>query len=356
MFGFEFASLSIWINALLFAVAAAVIWFAGTRISVYADNISEQTGLGSAVMGLLFLALATETPEIGTTVSAGLSGNAELATNNIFGGITLQTAVLAIVDLWVVRGALTFFTPKPVLLLEGSFLILLISLALAAAVAGEFLTVFGFGMWSVILLVIYLVSLIVIHRYEGQERWSVTDEEELNAVEEAAAAAREEQEPDEKDRPLSRLILLFAGGTALIFVAGFVLARVGEALAEQTGLGSSFVGVTLLAASTSLPELSTTISAARLGNYSMAVSNIFGSNALMIMLIFIADIAYRQGPILETVGASSLFAAATGIVVTAIYLLGMIEWKDRTIWRMGIDSAAVLVCYLGSLGVLYTLR
>lgn len=48
--------------------------------------------------------------------------------------------------------------------------------------------------------------------------------------------------------------------------------------------------------------------------------------------------------------------ATCGIVVTAIYLLGMIEWKDRTIWRMGIDSAAVLVCYLGSLGVLYTLR
>ncbi len=82
----------------------------------------------------------------------------------------------------------------------------------------------------------------------------------------------------------------------MILLAGMVLARVAEALAEQTGLGTSFIGGTLLAASTSLPELSTTIMAVRLGNYQMAVSNIFGSNSIMIALPFLADIFYREGP------------------------------------------------------------
>jgi cation:H+ antiporter len=111
-----------------------------------------------------------------------------------------------------------------------------------------------------------------------------------------------------------------------------------------------------VAISTSLPEVSTTIAAVRFGSYSLAVSNIFGSNAIDITLLFLADMLYRQGPILEAVDRSSMFAAAVGVVVTVVYLIGLIERADRTIWRLGIDSAAVLSMYLGSLVVLYLLR
>ena len=67
-----------------------------------------------------------------------------------------------------------------------------------------------------------------------------------------------------------------------------------SALSEQTGLGASFIGATLLASSTSLPELSTTITAVRIGSYDMAVANIFGSNLIMVALILPADVAYRR--------------------------------------------------------------
>jgi cation:H+ antiporter len=59
------------------------------------------------------------------------------------------------------------------------------------------------------------------------------------------------------------------------FIGGIALVTSAEAIAGQSGLGASFVGVTVLAAATSLPEISTTFAAVRLGAYTMAISNIF---------------------------------------------------------------------------------
>jgi len=102
--------------------------------------------------------------------------------------------------------------------------------------------------------------------------------------------------------------------------------------------------------------MSTTIAAVRLGAYSMAISNIFGTNALLVALIFLGDLFYRQGPILESVGRPSLFAAAMGIVATSVYLVGLIERRNKTYLGMGLDSIAVLLLYLVTLFVLFLLR
>ena len=115
----SFQSFPIWANLVIFAVAAAIIWFAGTRLERYTDAISIRTGLGKAFLGLLLLATATSLPEIATTVTATLGGNVDLALHNLLGGVVMQTAVLAVVDLAVREGPLTRFTPKYVLLIEG---------------------------------------------------------------------------------------------------------------------------------------------------------------------------------------------------------------------------------------------
>ena len=73
-----------------------------------------------------------------------------------------------------------------------------------------------------------------------------------------------------------------------------MLVETAQTIADQSALGSSFIGVTLLAASTSLPRLSTTIAAVRLGAYTMALSSIFGSNLIMVLVLFPADMFYRQ--------------------------------------------------------------
>ncbi len=357
MFGVDFLVLSPWLNGGIFLIAAAFVWYAGSRLSHYADTLSERLNLGKAFVGLLFLALATETPEIATTITATVRNNPSLALNNIFGGVVMQTAILALVDVTMIKGALTFFTPCPVLMLQGILLILLLSLTAAALVIGEQFTLGRIGLWTVLLFAGYLASLYLSQQYEGHERWEPNDgAEDVQREAKAKEPEREKLAKEQQGRSTRQLGLLFLAATGVILMAGIILARVAEALAEQTGLGSSFIGGTLLAASTSLPELSTTITSVRIGNYQMAVSNIFGSNSIMVALLLLSDIFYREGPIMDAAGTPALFMIAMGMAVTAVYLVGLVERRNRTVWRMGLDSGLVFVLYLVSIILLYTIR
>ena len=141
-----------------------------------------------------------------------------------------------------------------------------------------------------------------------------------------------------------------------ILVAGFLLAKTGEALAGQTGLGTSFFGAVLLGLSTSLPEVSTVLAAVRLRRYEMAMADVFGTNIFNVTIIVVVDALHPGEPVLVEAGRFASFGALLAIVLTAIYLIGMIERRDRTVLRMGIDSLIVIACYVGGLLVLYQLR
>jgi cation:H+ antiporter len=231
-------------------------------------------------------------------------------------------------------------------------LLLLLSIALAGAAAGEPISVAGISLTTVLLAAGYVMTVNWSRPGDGRlPRWKAT-----NAPEETPGEQREAQ--TSKDAHLSNARLYgFSGLSALaILAAGWALAQTGDALSEQTGLGASFIGVALVAGSTSLPELSTALAAVRAGNHQMAVSNILGTNCLEVALFFLADGFYRDGPILAATDNSAIFAGTLGMVVTCVYLVGLLERRDRTFLRMGYDSVAVLVAYSAGLVGLYFLR
>lgn len=373
----NFSSWSLWVLLVVLVVAGAAIWFAGTRLSNYADTISQRTGLGQAFVGLLLLAVSTSLPEVATTITGALRGHPDIVASNLMGGIALQTAILAVVDWVVVRGALTRHAGKAVLLLQGALLLLLLSLALAGFAVGELLSLYKIGLWPTLMLVGYLLTLYAVHKYQGNPRWQPkesTDKEPTDGDgrqnEDQKSDQRKKDERQRKDngqqqgmqeqqkekqRPLSRIYWYFAIGAAVVLVAGWTVIHTSNAIAQELGLAGSFVGATFVAIATSLPEVSTTYSAARRGNYSMAISNIFGSNALMVGLFFIADLFYREGLILADVERAVMFLTALGALVTAVYLWGLLERLQRTIMRLGIDSALVVGLYIAGLAVTYTL-
>jgi cation:H+ antiporter len=346
----DFHSLSLPANSGIFLAAAVCVWIAGTRLAGVADAIASRTGLSQAFIGVVLLGISTSLPEIATTATAAWMGNPRLVTGNLFGGVALQVAVLAIADVVAVRGALTYFTPQPVLLFQGVMLILLLALALAGVAAGEPLGLMGVGLTPMLLLAGYLVTVRMSRPGDLLPRWRATNE--------PPSERQPATEPtiDSDDRSLARLLALSGLSGLVILAAGWSLAQSGDALSEQTGLGASFVGVALVAGSTSLPEISTTIAAVRRGNHEMAVSSILGTNCLELALFFVADLLYRDGPILAVTDRSALFAATVGMVVTCIFLIGLLERRDRTVLRMGVDSLAVLIVYTSGLVGLYALR
>ena len=98
------SSLSLPVLLLIFVAAAAAIWVAGIQLSNQTDVLSTRLHLGSALGGLILLAVATNLPEIAIVASASLSGNVGVAVGNILGGIAIQTVVLVVLDAVGVRG------------------------------------------------------------------------------------------------------------------------------------------------------------------------------------------------------------------------------------------------------------
>lgn len=348
----QFQALPLWLNVALFGAAAGAIWMAGTRLSRYADEIADRTGVGKAFIGALLLGGITSLPEAATTVTAAATGSAPLAVNNILGGVAMQITVLAVADAVVPSSALAARVGKPSVLLQGALLIIVLALAAMGIALGD-VSLLGVGLWPSGILGTSILAFFLIHEHRSRETWEPESKSRYGRQSEKGGTHTRDTSGD---RSMSRLMLLTAAAGLAILIAGFVVARTGDALAEQTGLGQSFVGVLFLAIATSLPEVSTTLSAVRMGEFAMAFSNIFGANILDISVLFLADVAFREGPILGEVGRFSLVGALLGIVVTAVFLVGLLERRRRKVAGVGLNSLLVLLLYAGGIFVLYTLR
>lgn len=361
----DFTQRPLWLALAVFAVAAVVVWIAGTKVAQWADTFARVTGIGHATVGLLLLAGITSLPEVAVSLSSAFTDSPALAVNNLLGSIAMQITLLAVADAVFGRAALTVIAGSTVTLLQVAMNVLLLA-AFAIAVSVGDRGFAGAGLWSWGLGILYGAAIWSIANSQDRQLWVArkTDmqKERERRHEQEKRARRERGEapppaaPEPEDPPLHRLAWKLGLGALAILVAGYLLSRTGDAIARQTGLGQSFVGAVLVAVSTSLPELSSVIAAARMRRLEMAISDIFGTNLFNIGLVLMVDLAWRGGPVLNEVGQFSLVAALLGSVLAAIYLIGLIERRDRTVARMGIDSVAAVFAYLGGLALLYQLR
>jgi cation:H+ antiporter len=137
----------------------------------------------------------------------------------------------------------------------------------------------------------------------------------------------------------------FGAGALVVMVTAPVLAIAGKELAELSGIGQTFVGATLLAITTSLPELATSLAAVRIGAVDLAVGNLFGSNALNMGILAFADLAYLPGPILGAVSPSQLVPGLGAILLTGLGLAAVLHGTETRVWRLEPDAVLILVAY-----------
>ncbi len=339
------AEFPLWLNAALFVAGGAVVWFAGTRLARYADAFAEKTGIGRVAVGMMLLGSVTSLPEITIATTSTLQGTPLLSITDVLGSAALNVVILAIADASFGRGALTSIQGSSRVMMQGVLGIVVMALSIGAYVAGDVLFV-GIGVWSWLMLAVYVISILLLKSAQQGEAWQPKDSDDRP----------KQKQDDEENRSLAKLIVLIAVAAAGIVAAGVTLAQTGAALAEQTGLGLSFFGAVFLAVTTSLPEISTTIALARRHQYEMAISGIFGTNIFNVTIIVLVDALHPGGPVLPEVGRPASVGALLGIVLTSIFLVGLIERRDRVLLRMGYDSIAVLLAYAAGLVVLYAVR
>jgi cation:H+ antiporter len=338
----------LWINSLIFLVAAVFIWFAGTRLVRYLDAIAVKTGLGQAFVGMLLLGSITSLPEIANVMTSSWTGNPSLAINNLLGSASINVLLLAIADSFIGRDALTSLVAQPATLMQAALSMIVMALVATAITSGD-TSVLGIGAWSIAVFASSIGAFWLCAQYERTAPWVVKEEPQ----------SKERGIPGAENAGPQSLRLLIAKAAVVgvvIFVAGYCLSQTGDALAVQTGLGSGFVGFVLIGVSTSLPELSTIVAALRMRKYEMAIGEVLGTNFVNVSLILLADAMFTGGPVINELGRFEIASALLGIVLTGVLLIGLLERRNPTFLNMGYDSLAIMLAFSGGLVMLYALR
>ncbi len=152
--------------------------------------------------------------------------------------------------------------------------------------------------------------------------------------------------------------LEFGLSALAIVVAGYRLGIYGDEIASATGLSRAWVGLLLLATVTSLPELSTTITAGAIGAPDISLGNVFGSNLFNMAILFVMDmvgfwfLGKRGKPLLSRVGGGQLLNASAAILLSGLAVTG-IALKLPEWWRLGPVSWGILLIYPLSIWALY---
>ena len=285
---------------IVFAGSACVVVFCGAKLAVYGDVLAELTGWGRLFVGSLLMAFATSLPELSANVSAVRLDppNPELALGDILGSNMLNIFILAAVALgFGAKRFLVSVAPEQGYLIVAASV--LTGLALLLGGLGISVSLWEVGLSSVVLIVVFIIGMWLVYKTRPQ------DDNEY------------ESEPL---MGLGRAWVLFGLVAAGVLVSGFFLAWSADQITEITGIASSTLGILLVALVTSMPEISSTIAAARMGAADLGVAGLYGSCAFNISILFFSDIFFRDGIVVNHMQSGHFVA---GGVAVGMMLLGL---------------------------------
>lgn len=274
-----------------------------------AAGIAAKFGIPQLVIGLTIVAMGTSAPEAAVSIAASLKGSADITIGNVVGS--------NIMNILVILGCASVITPlllaRSTARIEIPYVIFITALLFWQGRDG--VISFGDGIVLCIGFVIYLAYLY---------RMAIT-------------SAPPEEEEQAEEMSLGKCVLWTLGGLAVIIVGSNVTVNAATAIAVFMGLSERIIGLTIVALGTSLPELFTSVTAARKGNADIAIGNIVGSNIFNILFVvalsaLIVDIPFDK---------AFTFDSYVAIAAAALLWLCVLPKERLARWA----GALMLVCY-----------
>jgi len=319
----------VWVK---FISCILIIFFSGRKVAKYGDIIAQKTGLGGVWIGVVLIALITSLPELFNGVSAiVLVGAPDLTVGNLLGANSFNLLNLALLDIICQNGSLLALASRTHRLTGWFSLLLVLVVAASVFISHSLYTMdMGWmGWYTPIIILLYLVSMRMIFLSEQRQ------------------PARQETRLDYGEESTGKVYLYFAFSAACIIGAGIWLAIIGNEIALVTGWGQGFVGSLLLAFTTSLPEITVSFAAMRIGARDMAIANMLGSNLFNMTIIPIDDLLYLKGPVLAAVSERLLITALAVMLMTVIFTVGL-NFKPRRFFRLNWWNSALILLFLFS--------
>ncbi len=330
----------------LFLIAAVLIAVVGTLLTKTADQLADLTGLGEALFGAIFLGGTTSLPGIVTSVVAAFNGHPQLAVSNAIGGIAAQTLFLSIADITYRKTNLEHAAASFANLMQGVLLIGLLAFVIIG-MTGPDISVLNIHPFSILIILFYIAGSKMISRAKDRPMWTPH-----------ITGATIKDSPDQdnmKNLNLRKVTVRFILSAIVVAIAGFTVAKTGIAIANQTGLSESLVGVLFTAIATSFPELIVAISAVKQKALTLSVANIIGGNTFDVLFIAFADIAYGKGSILHAITQNQVFIVALTMLMTSTLILGLLYRQREGFGKIGWESLMIIVFYFVGNGILFFL-
>lgn len=264
--------------------------------------LAFRLGIPQLVIGLTIVAMGTSAPEAAVSITSALKGNEGITVGNVVGSNIMNILLI----LGIASAIVPLAVQKSTRMIEIPYMIAITVLFGVLGYTGEMVTrVEGGILWIAFLI------------YLGYLLWM-------------AKKGKEDNEPDEKQKSLPvQLLMILVGLICIVLGSDFVVDGATE-IAKVIGISDRIIGLTIVAFGTSLPELVTSIAAARRGNADIAIGNIVGSNVFNILFVagtsaLISPIVFESKFVLDT-------AVATA---TAVLLLVCVCNKEGKLKRSG---------------------
>jgi cation:H+ antiporter len=332
----------LWIQ---FIICVIIVVAASSVLSRYADVIAEKTGLGRAWVGAILLAGVTSLPELVSGVTAVTALNApNLAIGGIVGSNLFNLTLIAVMDVAYQPGSI-LSRAQDGHILSGGLGILLMGLAVTAPLVGPAVSgwgVLGVSVISISIILLYLVGARLLATFQSKRTAEVLEQEAVVL---------------HYDRISRRRAFLVFGGAALVVVmTGVWLSTLADQIAAETGLGRSFIGALLLGVSTSLPEITASLTAVRIGAIDLAIGNVLGSNLFNVTLLAVYDLADGGTNLWAAMNDANALGLIIAMMMTAVVIVSlMYRASPKTPFRVSWDGVALIGMYLGALAALYAL-
>ena len=279
-----------------------------------ASGSATKLRIPQLVIGLTIVAMGTSAPEAAVSISAALKGSAEITIGNIVGSNILNILII----LGLASALVPIAVAKSTIRVDIPFMLAITGVLLALGWDGTISLVDGLIM--LVLFIGYLAYLFI------------------------GAKNNPEEEAPIKVFPLWKALSLTVVGLALIIWGADLAVDAATNLARIFGMSERFIGLTIVALGTSLPELFTSVSAARKGNADIAIGNIVGSNIFNILFIVGLSALIVPVPFANPFRFDTVMAVLAGIVL----LLCALPRKKLLRWH-GILMLGLYGIYLGYL-------
>lgn len=219
-------------------------------------GIAEKFGIPQLVIGLTIVAMGTSAPEAAVSITSAMKGNAGITIGNVVGSNILNVLVILGLTAVITRVAVQKSTVR----YEIPFMLIITLVLLGLGLSGNEISF----MEGIILWVLFIVYMAYLFRMAKNQK---------------------EEADDSKKQPVWMLILLGIVGAVLVVWGADISVDAASAIAKMFGMSDRLIGLTIVALGTSLPELVTSVTAARKGKADIAIGNIVGSNVFNILFV-----------------------------------------------------------------------